>query len=127
MSADIDKLVIVLWSAGPEQPLLAAAPFVYALAARALEVDVDMHFTSSTVRWLLPGVADAAYTDAERTKTVGEFIREVKAAGVRLFACGMAMHEHARNQTLIEECDGQAGAATVVSETMHVRTRTMIF
>ena len=127
MSADIDKLVIILWSAGPEQPVLAAAPFVYALAARALEVDVDMHFTSSTVRWLLPGVADTAYTDAERTKTVGDFIREVKAAGVRLFACGMAMHEHARNETLIEECDGQAGAATVVSETMHVRARTMIF
>ena len=38
-----------------------------------------MHFTSSTVRWLLPGVADAAHTDAERTKTVGDFIREVKA------------------------------------------------
>jgi len=44
-----------------------------------------------------------------------------------LFACGMAMHEHARNQTLIEECDGHAGAATVVSETLDRRTRTMIF
>jgi predicted peroxiredoxin len=124
---DADRLVIVLWSAGPERPALAAAPFVYALAARALEIDVDMHFTSSAVRWLLPGVADAAHTDAECTKTVGDFIREVKAAGVRLYACGMAMHEHARNQALIVECDGHAGAATVVSETMHGRTRTMVF
>ena len=81
----------------------------------------------ATVRWLLPGVADSAHTDAERTKTVGDFIREVKAAGVSLFACRMAMHEHARNQTLIEECDGHAGAATVVSETMHGRTRTIVF
>ena len=32
----VDKLVIVLWSAGPEQPALAAAPFVYALAAQCL-------------------------------------------------------------------------------------------
>ena len=130
MSAGVDKLVIVLWSVGPRVPngpMLAAAPFVYALAARALEVDVDMHFTSSTVRWLLPGVADAAHTDAERTKTVGDFIREVKAAGVKLYACGMAMHEHARGESLIDECDGHAGAASVVSETMNPRTRTLIF
>lgn len=130
MSTGADKLVIVLWSAGPKAPdgpALAAAPFVYALAARALEVDVDMHFTSSAVRWLLPGVADAAHTDAAGTKTVGDFIREVKGAGVKLYACGMAMHEHARGETLIAECDGQAGAATVVFETMNQRTRTLIF
>ena len=130
MSAGADKLVIVLWSAGPTVPdgaILAAAPFVYALAARALEVDVDMHFTSSTVRWLLPGVADAAHTDAQCTKTVGDFIREVKVAGVKLYACSMAMHEHARGASLIDECDGQAGAATVVSDTMNPRTRTLVF
>ena len=122
-----DKLVIVLWSAGPDRPMFAAAPFVYALAARALEIEVDMHFTSSAVRWLLPGVADAAHTDAEHTKTVGDFIREVKVAGVQLFACGMAMHEHARGAVLIAECDGHAGAATVISETMNARTRTLVF
>ena len=121
------KLLIVLWSAGPERPVLAAAPFVYALAARALEVEVDMHFTSTAVRWLLPGVADAAYTDAERTKTVGDFIREVKAAGVRLFACAMAMHEHARDQVLIAECDGHAGAATLIADAVSARTRTLVF
>ena len=125
--SSVDKLVIVLWSAGPDQPELAAAPFVYALAARALEIQVDMHFTSTAVRWLLPGVADAAHTDAERTKTVGDFIREVKASGVQLYACGMAMHEHARGQSLIAECDAHAGAATVVSETLNPRTRTLIF
>jgi predicted peroxiredoxin len=123
----VDKLVIVLWSAGPEQPALAAAPFVYALAARALEIQVEMHFTSTAVQWLLPGVADAAHTDAERTKTVGDFIREVKTAGVQLYACGMAMHEHARGQSLIAECDAHAGAATVVAETLNPRTRTLIF
>ncbi|MBA2413031.1 MAG: DsrE family protein [Burkholderiaceae bacterium] len=127
MSDVSDRLVIVLWSAGPENPSLAAAPFVYALAARALEIEVDMHFTSSAVRWLVPGVADAAHTDTGRSKTVGDFIREVKAVGVQLFACAMAVHEHARNQPLIAECDGHAGAATVIAEAMNNRTRTMVF
>ncbi|MEP6607468.1 MAG: DsrE family protein [Burkholderiaceae bacterium] len=127
MSADASRLVIVVWSAGPDRPILAAAPFVYALAARALDVDVELHFTSAAVRWLVPGVAEAAYTDADHTKTIGDFIREVKASGVRLFACAMAMQEHARNETLIAECDGHAGAATVIVETMCGQTRTMVF
>ena len=110
-----DRLVIVVWSAGPDRPVQAAAPFVYALAARALEVAVEMHFTSTAVRWLIAGVADGAYTDAARTKTVADFIREVKAAGVRLYACSMAMNEHGRGEPLIAECDGYAGAATVVA------------
>jgi predicted peroxiredoxin len=113
-----ERLVIVVWSSGPDRPVQAAAPFVYALAARALEVSVEMHFTSTAVRWLIAGVADGAYTDAARTKTVADFIREAKAAGVRLYACSMAMNEHGRGEALIPECDGYAGAATVVAAAM---------
>jgi predicted peroxiredoxin len=131
MSAHVDhhaqRLIIVLWSAGPDKPVLAAAPFVYALAARALEIDVEMHFTSTTIRWLVPGVADSAYTDASQTKTVGDFIREAKAAGVRLLACAMAHHEHARDQPLIAQCDGHAGAATVVAGAVERDARTLVF
>jgi uncharacterized protein len=123
---DADKLVIVLWSAGPDRPVQAAAPFVYALAARALEIPVELHFTSTAVRWLIAGVGDAAYTDAARTKTVTDFIREVKAAGVRLYACSMAINEHARGAALIPECDGYAGAATVVAATMQ-GARSLVF
>jgi uncharacterized protein len=113
-----DRLVIIVWSAGPDRPVLVAAPFVYALAARALEVDVEMHFTSTAVRWLVAGVADGACTDAARTKTVADFIREAKAAGVRLYACSMAMNEHGRGEALLPACDGYAGAATVVAAVM---------
>jgi predicted peroxiredoxin len=121
-----EKLVIVVWAAGPERPVLAAAPFVYALAARALEVPVEMHFTSTAVRWMLAGVADAAHTDAKRSKTIGDFIREAKAAGVRLYACSMAIKEHCRGEELIAECDGYAGAATVIAGTM-AGDRTIVF
>jgi predicted peroxiredoxin len=121
-----DRLVIVVWSAGPDRPVQVAAPFVYALAARAFEVDVEMHFTSTAVRWLVAGVADGAYTDGARTKTVTDFIREAKAAGVRLYACSMAMNEHARGEALIPECDGYAGAATVVAAVMQ-GSRSLVF
>lgn len=121
-----DRLVIVVWSAGPDRPVQAAAPFVYALAARALEVAVEMHFTSTAVRWLITGVADGAYTDEGRTKTVADFIREAKAAGVRLYACSMAMNEHGRGEALTSACDGYAGAATVVAAAMQ-GSRILVF
>jgi uncharacterized protein len=121
------RIVIVVWSAGPERPVQAAAPFVYALAARALEIDVEMHFTSTAVRWLLADVADQAYTDAGRTKTVGDFIREVRTAGVRLLACSMALAEHRQGESLIPECDGMAGAATVIAAAVEPGTRTLVF
>ncbi len=121
-----DRLVIVVWSAGPDRPAQVAAPFVYALAARAFEVPVEMHFTSAAVRWLVSGVADSAFTDTGRTKTVLEFIRESHAAGVRIYACSMAVNEHARGETLIAECDGYAGAATVVAAAMQ-GAKTLVF
>lgn len=108
------RFVVVLWAAGPGRPGLAAAPFVYALAARALDADVEIHYTADCVRWLVPGVADAACTDAARTRTVLDLIRETKAAGVRHYACTMALAEHAPGAALIAEADGRAGAATVV-------------
>ncbi|MFN3565472.1 MAG: DsrE/DsrF/DrsH-like family protein [Burkholderiaceae bacterium] len=124
------RLVIVVWSCGPDRAggaVLAAAPFVYALAARALDQEVEMHFTSSAVRWLVAGEAEAAYTDRARSKTVRDFIREAHAAGVKLYACAMARHEHARDETLIEEVEGVAGAATIVDAAAEADARVMIF
>jgi predicted peroxiredoxin len=125
------RLILVLWACGPDRPggaTLAAAPFVYALAARAMEIEVEMHFTSSAVRWLLDGVANDAYTDAARSKTVADFIAEVSAAGVQLVPCAMALAEHRRpGEALRAEVSGQGGAATVIGATFAPGTRTMVF
>jgi len=122
------RLVIVMWSADPSAPDRAAAPFVYALAARALEIDVEIHFTAAAVRWLFEGVASNAYTDQARTKTVHDFIREASAAGARLYACAMALNERRRGgEALIEEVTGIAGAATVVGAAAEPNCRLMVF
>ena len=124
------RLILVLWSCGPDRPagaMLAAAPFVYALAARALEVEVEIHFTSSAVRWLVRGEADAAYTDRRRSKTVRDFIAEAQQAGVRLYACGMALAEHVRPGEELVDGALRAGAATVIGAAVDDGTRTLVF
>jgi hypothetical protein len=125
--SDAEKLVIVMWSADPSAPDRAAAPFVYALAARALEIDVEMHFTAAAVRWLFDGVATGAYTDQAGTKTVRDFLREASAAGVRMYACAMALNERHRGEALIPEMTGIAGAATVVGASVEPNCRVMVF
>ena len=127
MSDSAARLVIVVWSADPSAPDRAAAPFVYALAARALEIDVEMHFTAGAVRWLFAGVAAVAFTDQGRTKTVRDFIREAHAAGVRLYACAMALNERRQGEALIAEMTGIAGAATVVGAAVEPDCRVMVF
>jgi predicted peroxiredoxin len=124
------RLVIVVWSCGPDNPrgaMLAAAPFVYAVSARALDLEVEMHFTSSAVRWLFEGVARDAYTDHAASKTVLDFIHEARAAGVQLFACAMALGEHRRGETLITEVESVAGAATVIGAAADAGVRTLVF
>ena len=116
-----------MWAADPTAPDRAAAPFVYALAARALEVDVEMHFTAGAVRWLFEGVAADAHTDRGRTKTVRDFIREATSTGVRLYACAMALAERRRGEALIAEMTGIAGAATVVGAAVQPNCRVMVF
>ena len=127
MSDGAGKLVVVMWSADPSAPDRAAAPFVYALAARALEIDVEMHFTAGAVRWLFEGVAAGAHTDQGRTKTVRDFIREAHAAGVRMYACAMALNERRQGEALIAEMAGIAGAATVVGAAVEPGCRVMVF
>jgi predicted peroxiredoxin len=127
MANSAERLVIVMWAADPSAPDRAAAPFVYALAARALEIDVEMHFTAGAVGWLFEGVADGAYTDQARTKTVRHFIREASAAGVRLYACAMALAERRRGEALVAETTGIAGAATVVDAAVDPATRVIVF
>jgi len=127
---DANRIIIVIWSCGPDNPrgaMLVAAPFVYALSARALDLEVEMHFTSSTVRWLFEGVARNAYTDEEETKTVLDFIREARAAGVKMFGCAMALGEHRHGESMIAEVEDVAGTATVIGAAVEAGTRALVF
>jgi len=127
MQGAAERVVIVVWSAGPERPVQAAAPFVYALAARALDLEVEMHFTSTAVKWLFEGVAEAAFTDAARTRTVADYLRDVHAAGISLYACGMALAEHRNGEALRAECSGVAGAAAAIAASVQPGSRALVF
>lgn len=123
----VTRAVIVMWQADPGAPQKAAAPLVYALCARAMDMEVEVHLTSGAVRWAFEGIAEKAYSDAKREHSILSFIRRCHEMGVRIYTCGMAMSEHHHGEALIAEITGQAGATAVIAQMQRDDTRVLVF
>lgn len=123
-----DKLALLLWAATPDRPELCVTPLVHALAARALDAEVEIHFAGPAVRLLVAGLADRLYPTPEREKSLGDFLREAAAGDVRLLACSMALAAWvADGEELSRECSGAAGATAFVARTLDPAWRTLVF
>lgn len=112
-------LAIICWAAAPARPEMCATPFFHAAAAAAMDVDVEIFFTSASVLLLKRGVADALSTGPRRAATVYSFMQEAARLGARFYACSQAMAEHGLDRKdLVPELTGVAGAATYVARTL---------
>lgn len=121
------KLAILIAAATPDRPDLAVTPLVYALAARALDCEVEVHFSGPAVRWLVDGVAASAYPTPEREKPIQRFLDELAGDGVRLLACGMARAAWVGAQEGLIPQAGAAGATAFVGRVLDPTWRTLVF
>lgn len=120
------NLAILLWAASPEHPDLCAAPFVYAMAAAALDVEVEVHFAGASVRLLADGVAALALTSGG--KPLQAFMAEASALGARFYACSMAARQYLPDGVArIPELTGEAGATAFVDRALDPEWRTLVF
>ncbi len=124
----ISRLAILVWSLSPERPDLAAAPFVYAATACAMDCEVEIHFAGSAMRLLDPGVADKLYPGGGRERSIYDFMRDAAQRGAAFYGCQMALRAHdLAERTLIPEYSGTAGAAAFIARTLDPEWRTMVF
>lgn len=120
------KLALLVWSVSADAPDLCAAPFVYAMAAAALDAEVEVHFAGPAVRLLVEGVAENAVTSGD--KPVYSFMCEASSLGISFFACSMAMRQHvAADATMIPEFTGKAGAVTFAAHILDPAWRVLVF
>lgn len=122
-----DKLAILIWAATPDRPELVLTPLVHALAARALDAEVEIHFAGPAVRWLVDGVADTAYATAAREKSVADFLHELLAEDVRLLACSMARAAWVDERETLMSAARAAGATAFVARALDPAWRTLTF
>lgn len=120
------KLALLVWSANADTPDLCAAPFVYAMAAAALDGEVEVHFAGPAVRLLVEGVARRAVTSGG--KPVYSFMGEASSLGVSFLACSMAMRQYvAENAVMVPEFSGEAGAAAFAERALDPAWQTLVF
>lgn len=85
-----EKSVVIVMTSGPSTPHRCATPFYIGSILASMDADVRIFFTMEGVMLAKKGVAEnlAAMKDG---KTILEFIRDAKAAGVKLHLCKPAM------------------------------------
>lgn len=124
----MNKLAILLWSTALDRPDLAAAPFVYAAAAAALDAEVEIHFAGRSVRLLVAGEAAGCSSSERGGRSLYEFMQDAAKGGARFLACSMAWREYVGDgEATIAEFAGQAGATAFVARTLDPDWRTLVF
>ena len=122
------SLIIVLWAANPQAPHLCATPFFHAAAAAAMDVEVEMYFTSASILLLKTGIADKLHTGPQQRETVYDFMRQAISHGARFFACSQALSEYGLTLAeLIPETSGAAGAAAYVARGLEDDSVTVVY
>jgi len=110
------RIAIVLWATDPEQPHLCATPFFHAATAAAMDAEVELYFTSRSVKLLAKGVAASLYTGPRQRETVYAFMQRAAEHGAKFYACSHAMAEHGvAEKDFIPEVTGIAGAAVYMA------------
>jgi predicted peroxiredoxin len=124
----MSKLAILLWSTDLDRPDLAAAPFVYAAAACALDAEVEVHFAGRSVRLLVDGAAEGRSTSDNGDRSLYAFMQDAAHGGARFLACSMAWHEYVSSgEATIPEFNGQTGATAFVARALDPAWRTLVF
>jgi uncharacterized protein len=112
-------VAILLWAADPDAPYRCATPFFHAAAAAAMDAEVEMYFTSASVKLLAKGVAESLYTGPRQRETVYAFMQRAAEHGAKFYACSQAMDEHGvAEKDFIPEVTGITGAAVYMARCM---------
>lgn len=127
----LPHLALLLWSVDLARPDLAAAPFVYAATAAALDARVEIHFAGRAVRLLVAGEAARcrlAGSNPATARSLYDWMQEAARGGARFLACSMAWAaEVGADEAAIPEMSGQAGATAFMARTLDPAWRTLVF
>ena len=85
-----DKSVVIVMTSGPSNPHRCATPFYLGSLLASMDAEVRIFFTMEGVKLAQKGVAENL-TAVPGGKKIIEFMRDAKAAGVRLQLCRPAM------------------------------------
>jgi predicted peroxiredoxin len=119
------KLLIVMANSDPDNATELGAPLLQATVAAAMEYEVEVVLTGSSGRLAIKGVAQGLIVQDHRQKTIYDYMKEAREAGVSFKICTPAID--AWGDDLIPEVEEIVGGAYVISEAMDDNTVTFTY
>lgn len=109
-----EKSVVIVMTSGPSTPHRCATPFYLGAILASMDADVNIFFTMEGVRLCEKGVPENLVA-MEGGKKIIDFMREAKAAGVKLHLCLPALpgYEMDADKDVIEEVDEFSGGGVL--------------
>lgn len=105
-----EKSVVIVMTSGPSTPHRCATPFYISAILASMDADVSLFLTMEGVKLAQSGIADKLAA-MEGGKTILEFMRDAKSAGVKLYLCKPAMPGYNLSAAdIIDEVDEIANA-----------------
>ena len=113
------KLVMLLSAADPANPDSWILPLSHAVAAAAMDVEVEVYFAGASVRLLAKGVAERVRADAGAGRSAYQLMCSAAELGARFYACAGELQANGLSESdLIAQCCGIAGSASFVARVM---------
>lgn len=119
------KLLIVMVNTDPANGAELGAPFFQAMVAAAMEYHVEVILTGRTGELAIKGVAEKLYVQPGNPKSVYDFIKDAREAGVHLKVCTPTLELWGKD--LIPEIEETVGGAYVISQAMDGDTVTFTY
>ena len=108
-----EKSVVIVMTSGPSTPQRCATPFYLGSLLASLDAEVSIFLTMEGALLAKEGVAKSL-TAMQGGKTILEFMRDAKAAGVKLHLCRPAMPGYEISDSeVIAEIDEISSAGTL--------------
>ncbi len=109
-----EKTVLIVMTSGPSTPHRCATPFFLGAILASMDADVRIFFTMEGVNLLKRGVAENLVA-MEGGKRVIDFMRDAKAAGVKLHLCSPALPGYKIDEKtdIIAEVDEVSGGGAL--------------
>ncbi len=106
-----EKSVVIVMTSGPSTPHRCATPFYISAILASMDAEVSIFLTMEAVRLAQKDVA-AKLVAMDGGKTIIDFMRDAKSAGVKLYLCRPAMPGYKLNESdIIDEVDEIANAS----------------
>ena len=86
-------LIIQLWQASLDAPQFAATPFVLAQAARAMDMNVEMHALGQSVELFLQDDPRRQQPITPLNRPLAQYIEDALVMGVSVHLCSTAMRD----------------------------------